>query len=150
LAETVARVLADSGFDPARLELEITEGVLTQDPTAALVLLERIRDTGVKIVLDDFGTGYSSLSYFRQFPFDKIKIDRSFVAEMLDSKRALSIVEAVIALAHGLDLPIVAEGVETEAQLALLSEKGCTLAQGYLLGRPMPIEHFIGSVLHER
>jgi len=150
LAETVARALADSGFDPTRLELEITEGVLTQDPAAALVLLERIRDTGVKIVLDDFGTGYSSLSYFRQFPFDKIKIDRSFVAEMLDSKRALSIVEAVIALAHGLDLPIVAEGVETEAQLALLRAKGCTQAQGYLLGRPMPIRHFIGSVLHER
>ena len=150
LADTVARILDDSGFDPNRLELEITEGVLTQDPAAALILLERIRATGVKIVLDDFGTGYSSLSYFRQFPFDKIKIDRSFVAEMLDSKRALSIVQAVISLAHGLDLQVVAEGVETEAQLALLSEKGCTQAQGYLLGRPMPIDHFIGSVLHQR
>jgi diguanylate cyclase (GGDEF)-like protein/PAS domain S-box-containing protein len=150
LADTVAQVLADSGFDPARLELEITEGVLTQDPAAALIMLERIRATGVKIVLDDFGTGYSSLSYFRQFPFDKIKIDRSFVAEMLESKRALSIVQAVISLAHGLDLEVVAEGVETEAQLALLAAKGCTHAQGYLLGRPMPIEHFIGSVLPER
>lgn len=150
LAETVARILDDTGLDAARLELEITEGVLTQDPAAALIMLERIRATGVKIVLDDFGTGYSSLSYFRQFPFDKIKIDRSFVAEMLDSKRALSIVQAVISLAHGLELEVVAEGVETEAQLALLADKGCTHAQGYLLGRPMPIDHFAGTALHAR
>ena len=150
LAEMVARIIKQTDFDPARLELEITEGVLTQDPAAALRLLEKIRATGVKVALDDFGTGYSSLSYFRQFPFDKIKIDRSFIAEMLGNKRALSIVQAVISLARGLDLQVVAEGVETEEQLTLLSQLGCTLAQGYLLGRPKPVGHFVGSVLHER
>ncbi len=138
LDKVVERVLAESGFDPERLELEITEGVLTQDPEAALNLLDKIRAMGVQIVLDDFGTGYSSLQYFRQFPFDKIKIDRSFTVEMVTSRRALAIVQAVISLAHGLDLLVVAEGVETEDELALLKQLGCAQAQGYFLGRPMP------------
>jgi EAL domain-containing protein (putative c-di-GMP-specific phosphodiesterase class I) len=149
LSQTVARILQMTGFEATRLELEITEGVLTQDPAAALLVLSEIRATGIKIVLDDFGTGYSSLSYFRQFPFDKIKIDRSFIATMLESKRALSIVQAVISLGKGLDLVVVAEGVETEQQLAFLAAQGCTQTQGYLLGRPMPIGHFIGIALEQ-
>jgi diguanylate cyclase (GGDEF)-like protein/PAS domain S-box-containing protein len=149
LAATIERVLKKSGLDPARLELEITEGVLIRDAPRGLALLSRIRALGVQIVLDDFGTGYSSLSYFRQFPFDKVKIDRSFIAEMLDSTHARSIVEAIISLGRGLNLKVVAEGVETQEQLALLQAQGCTQAQGYYISRPQPIGHFKGSVLRE-
>jgi EAL domain-containing protein (putative c-di-GMP-specific phosphodiesterase class I) len=142
-------VLLASGLDPARLDLEITEGVLTEEPARALKLLRRLRARGVQIVLDDFGAGYSSLSYFRQFPFDKIKIDRSFIAEMLDSNHARSIVQAVISLGLGLNLTVVAEGVETEQQLALLATQGCTQAQGFLISRPKPIEAFDGVLLRD-
>jgi diguanylate cyclase (GGDEF)-like protein/PAS domain S-box-containing protein len=149
LSTTVERALNDSGLDPRRLELEITEGVLIQDPELALSTLNRIRAFGVKTVLDDFGVGYSSLSYFRHFPFDKIKIDRTFIADLLESNEARAIVQAVILLGRGLNLEVVAEGVETHLQLAALTKKGCTHAQGYLFGRPMPIGSFVGSVLHE-
>lgn len=142
LVTMVKRVLDKTAFDPARLDLEITEGVLIQDPETALTMLNRIRALSVKTVLDDFGVDYSSLSYFRQFPFDKVKIDRTFIADMLENRGARSIVEAVISLARGLDLEVVAEGVESFEQLAALTKLGCTHAQGYLLGRPMPIEHF--------
>lgn len=147
LAAMVDEVVTHSGLAPSRLELEITEGVLIHDAVRGLALLNRVRDLGVQIVLDDFGTGYSSLSYFRQFPFDKVKIDRSFIAEMLDNSHARSIVEAVISLGRGLDLQVVAEGVETEEQLAALRKQGCSQAQGYFISRPMPIAHFVGSVL---
>jgi diguanylate cyclase (GGDEF)-like protein/PAS domain S-box-containing protein len=140
--EMVRRALAASGLAAERLELEITEGVLIQDPAAALAMLSRLRALGVKIVLDDFGTGYSSLSYFKQFPFDKVKIDRSFVNDMLDSSHARSIVETIISLGLGLDLQVVAEGVETPQQLRLLRHLGCSQAQGFLVGRPMPLGHF--------
>lgn len=149
LAKTVERVLHESGLDPARLELEITEGVLIQDPEIALSMLNRIRALGVKTVLDDFGIGYSSLSYFRRFPFDKVKIDRTFIADMMESNEARAIVQAVISLGRGLNLEVVAEGVESHAQLVSLTKQGCTHVQGYLFGRPMPISHFIGPVLHE-
>ena len=147
LANTVERVVRQSGLDPTRLELEITESVLIQDPKFTLVNINRIRALGVQIVLDDFGTGYSSLSYFRQFPFDKVKIDRTFIADMLENSQARSIVQAVISLGRGLNLEVVAEGVETHRQLAALTKLGCTHAQGYLFGRPMPISYFLGSVL---
>ena len=150
LAAMVERVVGESGIDPSRLELEITEGVLVHDAERGVALLNRIRALGVRIVLDDFGTGYSSLSYFRQFPFDKVKIDRSFVADMLTNSHARSIVEAVISLGRGLDLQVVAEGVETMDQLALLQEQGCAQAQGYLISRPMPISYFVGSALRAR
>jgi diguanylate cyclase (GGDEF)-like protein/PAS domain S-box-containing protein len=145
LVEMVRRALEITGLDPARLDLEITEGVIIQDPAVALTTLQGIRDLGVKIVLDDFGVGYSSLSYFRQFPFDKIKIDRSFVSDMVDNSQARSIVEAVIALGRGLNLPVVAEGVETEKQLLLLTERGCDQAQGFLIGRPSPMTNFLNG-----
>ena len=149
LAEIVERVLLHTGLDPSRLELEITEGVLIQDAELALSLLNRIRALGVQIVLDDFGVGYSSLSYFRQFPFDKVKIDRSFIAEMLDNSQAHSIVQAVISLGRGLNLQVVAEGVETHQQLVAVTKMGCSQAQGYLFGKPMPIQHFKASVVRK-
>jgi diguanylate cyclase (GGDEF)-like protein/PAS domain S-box-containing protein len=149
LADTVERTVRQSGIDPKRLELEITEGVLIQDPELALTILSRIRAIGVKIVLDDFGVGYSSLSYFRQFPFDKVKIDRTFIADMLESSEARAIVQAVISLGRGLNLQVVAEGVESHLQLAALTKRGCTHAQGYLFGRPMPISSFVGTALHD-
>jgi diguanylate cyclase len=103
----------------------------------------------VTIALDDFGVGYSSLSYFRQFPFDKVKIDRTFIADMIESAEARAIVQAVISLGRGLNLKVVAEGVESHLQLAALTKNGCTHAQGYLIGRPMPISSFIGTALHD-
>jgi diguanylate cyclase len=149
LANTVERIVGQSGLDPKRLDLEITEGVLIQDPELALTILDRIRALGVRIVLDDFGVGYSSLSYFRQFPFDKVKIDRTFIADMLENTGASAIVQAVISLGRGLNLEVVAEGVETHQQLAALTRQGCTHAQGYLFGRPMPIGNFVGTALYD-
>jgi diguanylate cyclase (GGDEF)-like protein len=136
LAAIVAQVLEATGLPPARLELEITEGVLIADFAGALRTLSALRATGVRISLDDFGTGYSSLNYLWRFPFDKIKIDRSFVQALGSDAGATAIVSAVLNLAHNLDLLVTAEGVETAAQLQMLREMGCDQAQGYLLGRP--------------
>jgi diguanylate cyclase (GGDEF)-like protein len=147
LAKMIERVIAQSGLDASRLELEITESVLAHDAPRSLAVLKRIRALGVQIVLDDFGSGYSSLGYFRDFPFDKVKIDRSFIAEMLDNDHARSIVAAVISLGQGLDLQVLAEGVETREQLDWLQRHGCNQAQGYYFSRPMPIRSFAGSVL---
>jgi len=143
----VAAALKRTGLSSDRLELEITEGVLIADPTRGLDVLTRIRQTGVQIVMDDFGTGYSSLSYFRQFPFDKVKIDRSFIEDMLHNDHARSIVQAIISLGRGLNLQVVAEGVETAEQLAELQSQGCGQAQGYYISRPLAISQFEGSVL---
>ena len=147
LFTTVDAALAEAGLPADRLELEVTEGVFIADPARAVDILQRIRALGVQIVMDDFGTGYSSLSYFRHFPFDKVKIDRSFVADMLHNKHARSIVEAVISLGRGLELKIVAEGVESEEQLRQLQLQGCTQAQGFFISPARPIEEFAGSVL---
>jgi predicted signal transduction protein with EAL and GGDEF domain len=142
LVGSVRRVLDETGLDPARLDLEITEGLLIKDAGGALATLERLKALGVEISMDDFGTGYSSLSYFRMFPFDKVKIDRSFIRDMVESPQARAIVRSVIGLSHGLGMPVVAEGVETAEQLALLRGKGCDQVQGYLISRPNPIGHF--------
>jgi diguanylate cyclase (GGDEF)-like protein/PAS domain S-box-containing protein len=148
LASMIQRIVRQSGIDPKRLELEITEGVLIQDPKSTLMILNRIREIGVKIALDDFGVGYSSLSYFREFPFDKVKIDRTFIADMIENKQARAIVQAVISLGRGLNLQVVAEGVETHLQLSALTQSGCTHAQGYLFSGPMPISNFVGTALY--
>lgn len=136
LVDDVARTLAASRLDPGALELEITESVLMDRSEVGIRTLRDIRGLGVRLVLDDFGTGYSSLSYLKHLPLDTIKIDRSFVAG-IDQPADRSIVEAVIALAHGLDIGVVAEGIETEAQLTLLRDLGCDLGQGYLFSRPV-------------
>ena len=140
LQQLVDSVLRDSGISPARLELEITEGVLIENVARAALMLKGLKGLGVSIALDDFGTGYSSLSYLQSFPLDRIKIDRSFIASLGRTDRSLAIVRAVIGLAHGLGLPVLAEGVETNEQLATLVAEGCDEMQGYLIGRPRRIE----------
>ena len=142
LPSLVHQVLLDTGLSPARLELEITEGVLIGDFTGAVAMLRRLKNMGVRVAMDDFGTGYSSLSYLQSFPFYKIKIDRAFVANLSHSQQSATIIRAVIALSRGLNMPVVAEGVETEAQRAFLAAEGCDAIQGYLVGRPMPIEDY--------
>jgi len=143
-AEMVEQALEVSGLDPSRLVLEVTEGVLIHQADRVLTALNRLKALGVRVALDDFGTGYSSLATLRAFPFDKIKIDRSFVAGMgiQANGKDVAIVQAVLGLARGLGLPVVAEGVETEAQLGTLREAGCEEVQGWLVGRPAPIESF--------
>ena len=143
-AEMVEQALASSGLDPSRLVLEVTEGVLIREADQVLTALNRLKALGVQVALDDFGTGYSSLATLRAFPFDKLKIDRSFVAgiDTGSSQQDMAIVRAVLGLARGLGLPVVAEGVETETQLGALREAGCEEVQGWLVGRPAPIESF--------
>ncbi len=146
MAALVAEALSTSGLDPLRLELEVTEGVLIRDPVRTLDALRRIRLSGVTVALDDFGTGYSSLSTLRAFPFDRIKIDRSFVKDLVSSHDATAIVHAVLGLARGLGLPVIAEGVENHEQLALLKNGGCAEVQGYLIGKPQPIAAFANII----
>jgi EAL domain-containing protein (putative c-di-GMP-specific phosphodiesterase class I) len=135
---TVKRALADSGFPARRLELEVTESVLLQHNEQNLRVLHELQNLGVAIVLDDFGTGYSSMSYLLSFPFDKIKIDRTFVGELSLRSECAAIVSAVSGLARSLNIGTTAEGVETAEQFTLLRAAGCTLAQGYLFGLPCP------------
>jgi diguanylate cyclase (GGDEF)-like protein/PAS domain S-box-containing protein len=136
----VRRVLAETGLAPERLELEITEGVLMKDNERTLAILRQLKGLGVRIAMDDFGTGYSSLSYLQQFPFDKLKIDQSFVRLAEHSTDSLAIVRAVIGLGKSLGMPVVAEGVETAGQRDLLARERCDEVQGYLIGRPMPAD----------
>jgi diguanylate cyclase (GGDEF)-like protein len=137
LVETVVAALAESALPADRLELEITESVLLSNDGATLELLHRLHRIGVRISLDDFGTGYSSLSYLRNFPIDKIKVDRSFLLDLGANPATRVIVSALINLATGLGMMVTAEGVETQAQLDWLRSAGCTEAQGYLISRPL-------------
>jgi diguanylate cyclase (GGDEF)-like protein len=138
----VAEILRETGFEPARLELEITEGILLGDTETTFAILQALKALGVGIVMDDFGTGYSSLGYLRQFKFDKIKIDRSFIQDLHQTTQATSIVRAVVALGHSLGMRANAEGVETVEQAEILSSEGCEEVQGYFFGRPMPGAEF--------
>jgi diguanylate cyclase (GGDEF)-like protein/PAS domain S-box-containing protein len=142
LERIVQAVLDETGLAPSRLELEITEGVLIENVGRAVQTLKELKALGVRLALDDFGTGYSSLSYLQSFPLDRIKIDRSFIANLGRTERSLAIVRAVIGLAHGLGVPVLAEGVETNAQLAAVIKEGCDEVQGYLIGRPQPIQAY--------
>ena len=138
LVQIVINALSASGLAANRLELEITETVLLDDSAATLAMLHQLRELGVRIAMDDFGTGYSSLSYLQRFPFDKIKIDRSFVKQIGEDRSALNIVRAVTALASGLGMRTTAEGVESQDQLDAITAEGCTEMQGYLFSRPCP------------
>ena len=142
----VHSILIETGLAPGRLELEITEGVLIEDFDRGLALLRRLKALGVRISMDDFGSGYSSLSYLQAFPFDKIKIDRAFIINLGRNPQSAAIVRAVIDLGHGLEMSIIAEGVETVEQLAFLAKEGCDGVQGYLLGKPLPIGKYAGLV----
>ena len=134
--DTVKTALEKSGLPANRLELEITELVLMQDDKAALILLRKLKDLGVTIAMDDFGTGYSSLGYLRSFPFDKIKIDQSFIRDLSKNKDSLAILRAVVGLGRSLNIVTTAEGVETQKQLEILRAEGCTEAQGYFFSQP--------------
>ncbi len=136
LAQLVASILMETGLSPARLELEVTESAIIGDKPRALHILRQIKALGVTIAIDDFGTGYSSLETLRSFPFDKIKLDRSFMVDVESNRQSKAIVRAILALGRSLEVPVLAEGVETSAQLALLLNEGCDEAQGYFLGRP--------------
>jgi diguanylate cyclase (GGDEF)-like protein/PAS domain S-box-containing protein len=142
----VHSILLETGLAPGRLELEITEGVLIDDFDRGLALLRRLKALGVRISMDDFGSGYSSLSYLQAFPFDKIKIDRAFVVNLGRNPQSAAIIRAVIGLGHGLEMSIIAEGVETIEQLGFLANEGCDGVQGYLIGKPLPIGQYAGLV----
>ena len=146
LSEQVAQALAETGLDAARLHVELTETAVIGDEIRASTLLGRLRSTGVKVWLDDFGTGFSGLSHLRRVPVDGVKIDRSFVADMLRDPDDLALTTAIIAMAHSLGITVVAEGVEKEGQYDMLRERGCDLAQGYWLGHPMKTQDFMRLV----
>jgi diguanylate cyclase (GGDEF)-like protein len=142
IAAMILSILLETGLNPDRLEIEITEGVLIDDFERAIATLRKIKNLGVRIAMDDFGTGYSSLSYLQSFPFDKIKIDQTFIAKIGKTRPAAAIIHAILGLGRALALPVIAEGVETEEQLAFLTGEGCDEIQGYLVGRPQPIAHY--------
>jgi EAL domain-containing protein (putative c-di-GMP-specific phosphodiesterase class I) len=149
LPRLVHLILLETGLSPDRLELEITEGVMVNDFSRAVSILNRLKSLGVRIAMDDFGTGYSSLSYLQSFSCDKIKIDRTFICDLESNYHSRAIVRAVIGLGQSLDLPILAEGVETEAQHAFLVQEGCDEVQGYLTGRPLLIRDYAQLVGRE-
>ena len=133
----MADIIRRAGIGPADLEIEITESTIIQDADAAIQLLNEFRAMGIHIALDDFGTGFSSLGYLRRFPFDTIKIDKTFIDEIMVNPDDVAIIRAIIAMGHALDRRIVAEGVESAAQFKLLKELAVDEIQGYFVGRPM-------------
>jgi diguanylate cyclase (GGDEF)-like protein len=145
LLNTLLQSLAWSGLDPARLELEITEAVLMEQGEQTLNFIRRVREMGIGISMDDFGTGYSSLSYLLQYPFTKIKIDKSFVLQLAKEPESRAVVRAIISLGRSLGLTVTAEGVEHEDVLACLREEGCGQGQGYLFGKAMPGRNILGQ-----
>ena len=149
LPQLVHQTLIETGLAPHRLEIEITESTIIADKSRALHILRQIRALGVTVALDDFGTGYSSLDTLRSFPFDKIKLDRLFMTEVEHSPQSKAIIRAVLALGKSLDIPVLAEGVETKDQLEILRSEGCDEAQGYLLGRPKPHDQIFATDANE-
>ena len=137
LVEIVRHVLARTGLSARRLQLEVTEGLFLRDVDHTFRELDQLRTLGIQILMDDFGVGYSSLSYFERFRFDKVKIDQSFVRQMLASQASSAIIQAVVGLGTKLGMGVVAEGVETAEQMAALVEAGCTHLQGYLFSKPL-------------
>jgi EAL domain-containing protein (putative c-di-GMP-specific phosphodiesterase class I) len=138
LSEMIAKTCEETRLDPSYLELEITESIAMQSGTMTIDVLGRLRDLGIRIGIDDFGTGYSSLSNLKNFPIDTLKIDQSFVRDLTTDANDAAIATTVIAMAHSLNLKVIAEGVETDEQLAFLRERGCHEIQGYLISKPVP------------
>ena len=147
LVSAVRRSLEASGLHPGHLQVEMTESAMMEARTESLLTIGQLRALGVSIAVDDFGTGYSSLSYLKHFPVDSLKIDRLFVSELSERTAEANIVVAIVQLARGLNLSVIAEGVETEGQLALLREYGCSTMQGYALAGPLPPARFESHVL---
>jgi EAL domain-containing protein (putative c-di-GMP-specific phosphodiesterase class I)/AmiR/NasT family two-component response regulator len=141
LRQRLEPILTDTGLDPKYLKLELTESILVQNTELALKQLNSLKALGVQIAIDDFGTGYSSLMYLQQFPFDILKIDQCFIRQ-LNNPKTITIIIAIIQMAHSLHLKVIAEGVETEAELAFLREHNCDEIQGYLFSRPLPVAEF--------
>jgi EAL domain-containing protein (putative c-di-GMP-specific phosphodiesterase class I) len=141
--EVVRGVLTETGLAPDQLCLEITESSLMRASAQGSSALERLRNLGVHLAIDDFGTGYSSLSYLHELPFDELKIDRSFIARLDRDSRDTHLVQAIIGMADALGLTVVAEGVETDQQLAFVSSLGCQLAQGYLFAAPQSADRLV-------
>lgn len=142
LVQRFAQILTETGVRPNQLGLEITESVIMENPQTAIRLLNELKDMGIQLSLDDFGTGYSSLSYLKRFPIDKIKIDKSFVQDLATDPGDAALVSAIIAMAHSLDITVVAEGVETPQQLAFIQQKACEEYQGYYFSQPLAAEQF--------
>jgi EAL domain-containing protein (putative c-di-GMP-specific phosphodiesterase class I) len=142
LLQVVAKILAETGFDPTQLELEVTESVIMHDEQRVIAALHAFRDMGVRLSVDDFGTGYSSLNILKRFPVNRLKIDQSFVRNIATDADNAAIARAVIALGHSMNLRVIAEGVETAEQLAFLRRNQCDEMQGYLFDKPMPAGEF--------
>jgi EAL domain-containing protein (putative c-di-GMP-specific phosphodiesterase class I) len=149
IVDDVRSVLEETGLEPSRLMLEVTETAAMSDPETKVPVIEKLKQVGVRFALDDFGTGYSSLTQLTHARFDQLKLDRSFVDSIDRPGTDAVVARSIISLARALDMPVVAEGVETQAQLDCLRELGCNLCQGYLLGKPMPGE-LVHGFLHER
>ena len=139
LAETIHAILLETGLSPRRLEVEVTESTIMSDQTRGLHILRKLKAMGISVAMDDFGTGYSSLATLHAFPFDKIKLDQSFVRRLPDDAAAAAIVRTVLALGASLGMPVLAEGIETEAQWQFLDREGCAKGQGYLFARPVSL-----------
>jgi EAL domain-containing protein (putative c-di-GMP-specific phosphodiesterase class I) len=143
LLHDVARVLKETGLDPATLEFEITESMVMHNPEHAVKLLNELKAMGIHLSIDDFGTGYSSLSYLKRFPIDSVKIDGSFIRDIPGDPDDAAITQAIIAMAHGLRLTVIAEGVETPEQVRFLRDHGCDEIQGYYFSKPLPENEFV-------
>jgi EAL domain-containing protein (putative c-di-GMP-specific phosphodiesterase class I) len=146
LVQTILGVLAETGLEARFLEMEITESMLMHDPEGAITVLDELQKHDIRFAMDDFGTGYSSLNYLKRFPIHKLKIDQSFVFNITSDPDDAAITNAVIELSHGLNLKVIAEGVETEGQRSFLHANGCDEMQGYLFSRPVPAEE-MGALL---
>jgi EAL domain-containing protein (putative c-di-GMP-specific phosphodiesterase class I) len=146
LTEAIMAMLRRTGLHPNRLELEITESMLLDGREAVISKMARLKGHGIRFSLDDFGTGYSSLSYLKTLPLDQLKIDRSFVCDLMTDPLDADIARTIVTLAHALNLDVIAEGVETLEQSERLSSYGCTRFQGYYFGRPMPLEQLLAAM----
>jgi EAL domain-containing protein (putative c-di-GMP-specific phosphodiesterase class I) len=143
-------VLADTGLSPSLLEVEVTEDIILHDEERVLDIFQRIQALGVHLVFDDFGTGYASLSYLKKFPLDGLKIDRSFVLDLLTDTDDAAIVSSTVGLSRQLGLSVIAEGIENRATADLLVSMGCEEGQGYFFGKPMPVDAFEAQFLNVR
>ncbi len=150
LISSVSQILQETGLDPANLELEIIESMVMRDTNSTVSMLKELKKIGVKLSIDDFGTGYSSLNHLRRFPFDKLKMDMSFVREITTDPGCAAIARTIISLAHNLNLQVIAEGVETKAQLSYLRKQGCDEMQGYYFSKPVPAEEFAQILKDDR